>query len=469
MAAGNRDLQGRIQSAFRHPFLRKAVKSATNTLRDRKNVVTHDLGHWEDWRNLGMQIRNHVIENLDTYLQQFAKNMLQQGAQVHWAVTAEDALRIFQGIVDKHKAKLVLKSKSMVSEELHVNHVLEDRGIHAVESDLGEYIIQLAGETPSHIIVPAIHKTRQEVADLFEKDSGQKQQPDTASLTRYARQKLRQMFLDAPIGVSGCNFAVADPGAVALFTNEGNGRLVTSVPPVHVVFMGLERIVPTFRELDVMAKLLPRSATGQKITSYMSVIRGPKGPGEQDGAQEMHIIIVDNGRTRILANPKYQEVLRCIRCGSCLNVCPVYRQVGGHTYGWVYSGPIGAVLTPLLQNDLINWGETAYLTTLCGACTEACPTKIPLHEMLIQLRLERTVSGATSSLERTAFRLWSETWGNPTLYKLSMKGGYIGQKPFMKEGHLEGGPTPLSAWTNSRYFPPIAKETFRDRWRKGEI
>ncbi|MBM7867855.1 iron-sulfur cluster-binding protein [Heliobacterium gestii] len=469
MAVSNKDLHDRIQAAFRHPFLRKAVRSATNTLRDRKAVVAHDLGHWQEWRAIGQQIRDHVVDNLDVYLKRFAANMARQGAQVHWASTGDDALKIFLNIVDAHGAKLVLKSKSMVSEELHVNHVLEERGIRAVESDLGEYIIQLAGETPSHIIVPAIHKTRGEVAELFEQDSGEKQSPETASLTRYARHKMRQMFFDASIGVSGCNFAVADPGAISLFTNEGNGRLVTTTPPVHVVFMGMERIVPTFQELDVMAKLLPRSATGQKITSYMSVIRGPAATDESDGPKEMHIIIVDNGRSRILANPKYREVLRCIRCGSCLNVCPVYRQVGGHTYGWVYSGPIGAVLTPLLQNELKDWGETVNLTTLCGACTEACPVRIPLHEMLIQLRLERTSQGYTPALEKTAFRLWSETWDKPTLYGLMMRAAAVGQFPFMKDGHLEGGPTPLSAWTNSRYFPPVAGRTFRQRWKRGEV
>ncbi|QGG46254.1 LutB/LldF family L-lactate oxidation iron-sulfur protein [Heliorestis convoluta] len=469
MAQAQVDLKKRLNDAFDHPFLRKAVGSATNTLRDRKRKVSDDLGHWEEWRKLGAQIRHHVIDNLDVYLHQFSQNIQAQGAQVHWAVTGQEALDIFQNIVSKHQAKLVVKSKSMVSEELHVNQLLEDLCVKVVETDLGEYIIQLAGETPSHIIVPAIHKTRQEVAALFEKDSQEKQVADTAALTQYARRKLRRLFMEADVAVSGCNFAVADAGAVCLFTNEGNGRLVTTVPPVHVVFMGMERVVPSFQELEVMARLLPRSATGQKLTSYLSVIRGPRGVGEEDGAQEMHVIIVDNGRSRLLADPIYKEVLRCIRCGSCLNTCPVYRQIGGHAYGWVYSGPIGAVLTPLLHENLSDWGETVGLSTLCGACTETCPVRIPLHEMLLQLRAQRVEAGVTPSLEKSAFKLWASTWSRPSLYRLAIKGAYYGQKAYLKDGHLEGGPPPLSYWTNSRYFPPIAEKSFRQRWQEGKL
>ncbi|HWJ03675.1 MAG TPA: LutB/LldF family L-lactate oxidation iron-sulfur protein, partial [Verrucomicrobiae bacterium] len=424
------------------------------------------LGHWQEWRERGRAIRRHVVSNLDYYLNQLTKNVRHNGGNVHFAHTGADAVNIIMEIAARRQAKAVVKSKSMISEEIHLNEALVKKGIEAVESDLGEYIVQLARETPSHIIIPAIHKTRQQISDLFSEVAGETIPSDTPTLTAFARRILREKFITSEIGLSGCNSAVAESGSIVLFTNEGNGRMVTTLPPVHVVLMGMERIVPTFADLEVIMNLLPRSATGQKITSYMSIISGPRREEELDGPEELHLIIVDNGRSGLLGDPDFQPALNCIRCGSCFNVCPVYRQIGGHAYGWVYAGPIGAVLTPLLTKDLKGWGEVIYASSLCAACAEACPVMIPVNDMLVKLRRRRTQDGFTPSLEKLGFNTWRRFFRNSGSYRFAFKSGYYAQKPFMKGNHLEGGPSPLSGWTNSRYFPAVSKQTFRERWNE---
>jgi L-lactate dehydrogenase complex protein LldF len=464
-------LKERIRHAIADEALIQAVKKTTDKLEGGKLSSSEALGNWEQWREQGNRIRSHVVAHLDYYLGQFIENVKKRGGHVHVADNAKQAVEIFLQIAKGKNAKSVLKSKSMVSEEVHVNKALEDNGVKVIESDLGEYIIQLFGEAPSHIIVPAIHKNRFQIADKFSEIAGEQLTHDTPTLTAFARQVLRKEFLEADIGVSGSNFAIAESGSIVMFTNEGNGRMVTTLPPVHVAFMGMERLLPSFEDLETFVNLLPRSATGQKITSYVSVINGARQEGDLDGAQEFHVIIVDNGRTNILGDEEFQEVLNCIRCGACLNVCPVYRHIGGHAYGDVYPGPIGAVITPLLKNDFETWGDLPYASSLCGACTEACPVQIPLHDMLVKLRAKKVRLGLTPGWERTAFRAWKGMFGKANRYKLSIKAAQM-MIPFLaKEGYIEKGPLNMMGWTHARHFPSPAKQTFRDQWERisGEL
>jgi len=334
----------RVDEALANNFLRQATRRATDRLRNNKYKAADELGNWEEWRSAGETIRKHVIANLDYYLNQLIEQMEKRGVHVHLAKTPADAVGIVREIVHKQEAKNVLKSKSMISEEIHLNHALEEDGVAVVETDLGEYIIQIAGEPPSHIIVPAMHKTRQQVADLFEPIAGHALSSDTPTLTRFVRLQMREQFLRGDIGITGCNFAVADTGSIVMVTNEGNGRMVSTLPRVQITLMGMERIVPSFRELDVLLNLLARSATGQRLSSYTTILTPPKHSDDSDGPEEYHLVILDHNRSEILGDELFRTSLNCIRCGACFNVCPVYRQLGGHAYGSVYSGPIVSVL-----------------------------------------------------------------------------------------------------------------------------
>ncbi|MDB5051972.1 MAG: amino acid dehydrogenase [Bacilli bacterium] len=457
-------LKKRTELALADHFLRKAVAYTTDKLRSGKLKATDDFGDWEAWRERGQAIRQHTISHLDYYLAQFADNVSKAGGHVHFAHTGEEAVQEFLRIAEANRAKLVAKGKSMVSEEIHLNHRLEEAGIEAIETDLGEYILQLAKETPSHLIIPAIHKNKQQIADLFTEASGEHFEPETKVLASYAKGKLRAYFLEADIGLTGCNFGIAESGTVTLVSNEGNARMVSTLPKTHVVIMGMERLVPTFADVEVMLNLLARSATGQKLTTYTSFITGPKQFGDLDGPEELHVIILDNGRSEQLGDPIFQDVLNCIRCAACLNVCPVYRHIGGHTYGSVYSGPIGAVLTPLIQQDMKEAGELAYASSLCGACYEACPVKIPLHDMLVHLRHRRVKMKLTPFWERAAFKSFQIMFGSVTVYKMAANAAYYLQKPFSHNGSIQKGPGPLSGWTQARFFPMKPKRSFRDKW-----
>lgn len=457
-------LKLRTEEALANDFLRKAVAFTTDKLRNGRLNAMAEIGHWEAWRERGRAIREHTIRHLDYYLAQFADNVAKAGGHVHFCAEAKDAVNVFLDIAARHEAKLVAKGKSMVSEEIHLNRHLAEAGIEAVETDLGEYILQLAGETPSHLIIPAIHKNKEQIAELFGKHAGRPLPPETKPLADYARARLRNIFLEADIGLTGCNFGVAESGTITLVSNEGNGRMVTTLPKVHVVVMGMERLVPTFEDLEVMLNLLPRSATGQKLTSYVSLITGPRRPGDLDGPEELHVIVLDNGRSAQLGDPIFQDVLHCIRCAACLNVCPVYRHVGGHTYGSVYSGPIGAVLTPLIQQDMEEAGQLAYASSLCGACYEACPVKIPLHDMLVHLRHRKVRMKLTSMPERSAFRVYRTVFGNVKWYRLATRSARLLQRPFVRGGQIRRGPGPLAAWTRSRVLPGMPGQSFRDRW-----
>ncbi|MGZ7442225.1 LutB/LldF family L-lactate oxidation iron-sulfur protein [Paenibacillus sp. TH7-28] len=454
----------RAELALNNDFLRKAVRFTTERLRNGKKKASEDHGHWEEWRERGRQIRLHTIAHLDYYLNRFAEQARANGAHIHFAATGEEAVRIALEIAEYKHAGSVVKSKSMVSEELHINKALENIGVETVETDLGEYIIQLAGEAPSHIIIPAIHKNRYQIAELLSREAGEELPPDTAVLAGFARRKLRAKFLEADIGMTGCNFAIAETGSIVLFENEGNARMVSTVPKTQITFMGMERIIPSWTDLEVMATLLPRSATGQKLTVYMSGITGPRRTGDGDGPEEMHIIILDNGRSEQLGDPEFQELLNCIRCGACLNACPVYRHIGGHAYGGTYSGPIGAVLTPALNRNVAEWDDIASASSLCGACYEACPVKIPLHDMLVYLRRRKVERGYGNKLENAGMKGFAAVMGNSKRFHQALKLGRVAQKLVVRGGEIPSRIGPLKGWNSYRVAPSLARQPFRERW-----
>jgi L-lactate dehydrogenase complex protein LldF len=454
----------RAKLALNDEFLRQAVKYTTERLRSGKKAASELHGNWEEWRERGRRIRLHTIAHLDYYLNLFADNARKNGVHVHFADTGAEAVKIVLEIAGRVKARTVVKSKSMVSEELHLNDALESIGAEAIETDLGEHIIQLAGEKPSHLIIPAIHKNRQHIAELLSADAGETLPPDTAVLAGYVRNKLREKFLEADIGLTGCNFAIAETGSMVLFENEGNARMVSTLPKTQITLMGMERIIPSWADLEVMATLLPSSATGQKLTVYLSGITGPRREADADGPEELHIIIVDNGRSLQLGDPEFQELLHCIRCGACLNACPVYRHIGGHAYGSTYSGPIGAVLTPALKRNVAEWDDIANASSLCGACYEACPVKIPLHEMLIYLRRRKVEAGRGNALETAGMRGFAAVMGNAKRYKAALRLGRIGQKLVVRDGGIRARIGPLKGWNKYRVAPSLANVPFRDRW-----
>lgn len=461
--SAERSFARRARQALADSTLRAAVRKAQERFRSGKRNAEAELGHWEAWRRLGEAIRRHTIENLDYYLEQLADNVEKNGGTVVFCATEREAVEYIVQVAREKGARRVVKSKSMVSEELHLNRALEALGVEVVESDLGEYIIQLAGEPPSHIIAPSIHKNRRQIAELFSRVAGEPVPDDTPSLTRFARRRLRRAFLEADIGITGCNFAVAETGTVVLVSNEGNARLTTTLPRVHIAIMGAERLVPTWDDLDVMLHLLPRAATGQKITSYVTAVSGPRRPGDADGPEEFHLVIVDNGRLDILGTA-YQDVLHCIRCGACLNVCPVYRHIGGHAYGSVYCGPIGKVLTPLL-GGMEEWQELPHASSLCAACSEACPVRIPLHELLIEHRTEQASRGMRPWAERWAFRLYRWAATHPAFYRRAVRWARRVLAPLAdREGKVRLAVGPLKGWTAVRDLPLPARQSFLDWW-----
>lgn len=461
-------VKGRAELALNNEFLRRAVKFTTERLKSGKLAAAEEHGNWEEWRERGRQIRLHTIAHLDYYLEQFVNNARAHGVHVHFASDAKEAVQLTMRIAKEKQAKSAVKSKSMVSEELHINHALEQEGIEAIETDLGEYIIQLAHETPSHIIIPAIHKNRHQIAELLSKEAGEDLPPDTAVLAGFVRKKLREKFLEADIGMTGCNFAIAETGSMVLFENEGNGRMVSTVPKTQITFMGMERIIPTLDDLEVMATLLPRSATGQRLTVYMSVLSGPRRAADADGPEEMHIIILDNGRSLQLGDTHFQELLNCIRCGACLNACPVYRHIGGHAYGGVYSGPIGAVLTPALNKNMAEWDDIASASSLCGACYEACPVKIPLHDMLVYLRHRKVEAGRGEQAEKMGMQGFRFIMSDAKRLKMIAKLGRWVQKPFVRDGKITTQIGPLKGWNAYRHLPSLPSETFREQWKQLE-
>ena len=440
------------RAALADVHLRGALKNATSLFGERRREAAASVANWEDLRNHARAIKDEVLLHLDKYLEEFVGNAESRGAKVHWARDAAEANAIITRIAIEREARTVVKSKSMTTEETHLNTALEAAGLQVVETDLGEYIIQLAGETPSHIIAPAIHKTRRQVAELFTAKLGIPLTDDLAKLTSTARATLRDRFAAAGVGISGVNFAVAETGTIVIVENEGNIRLTTSLPRIHIAMMGIEKVIPRFADLDVFLKLLPRSGTGQRLTTYQSFITGTKRNATDEGPEELHIILLDNGRSRMLAHPVTRQSLACIRCGACLNACPVYQQIGGHAYGSVYPGPIGAVITPQLMG-IEKSSQLPYASSLCGACREVCPVKIDIPQLLLHLRSEITPRKG-SIAERLAFKLWARVMMSPALYRMSSIAGRMMQRVM-----------PLSrAWTKGRDLRPIEARSFRDQW-----
>jgi L-lactate dehydrogenase complex protein LldF len=399
-------------------------------------------------RDAARAMRLDAIAHLPELLDEWSCKFEAHGGRVHWATTDDEAVQVVLDIVQRHGARRVSKGKSMASEEIHLNPALEAAGVEVVETDLGEFIIQLAGETPSHIIAPAIHHDRYSVAELFTEDAGRVIPPEIEAEARYAQTRLRDAFLTAGVGISGVNFAIAADGAICLVENEGNGRMSTAVPRVHIAIMGMERIVRDMAELDVMLGLIARVGTGQAITVYTNIISGPRRDGDADGPDELHVVVVDNGRSGILGT-RFEEALSCIRCGACLNACPVYRQVGGHAYGSVYSGPIGAVLTPLLHPQDKAARELSEASSLCGACWDACPVRIPLHDLLLELR-QRDAPGDAPAVRRAGFTGWSWLWGTGAGFALSRAVGRVGLRVARSRRRLPGW---AGAWLRDRDLP----------------
>ncbi|HEY5683170.1 MAG TPA: LutB/LldF family L-lactate oxidation iron-sulfur protein [Sulfuricaulis sp.] len=443
--------------------LQQALKRLQSNFVDGRRAAIAELPNFNEIRDVAADIRERVVNQLDDYLRRFEQEATARGAEVHWAESVEDANRLVADIARRHNVHRIAKSKSMVSEECALNDHLENEGFDVIETDLGEYILQLAKEPPSHIVAPVVHKSKEEISDLFEEKHQRTRTTKITELCREAREVLRPKFLSADMGISGANFIIAETGSVLIVTNEGNGRLVTSLPRVHVAITGIEKVVPTLEDATTLLRLLPRSATAQSITNYVSILTGTRGQSESEGAEHFHIILLDNGRSRLLGT-ELQSMLRCIRCGACMNHCPVYQNIGGHAYGWVYPGPMGSVLTPAFVG-LENALDLPNASTFCGQCAVVCPVKIPLPDLLRHLRTRQVEQGLRPWNERAALRVWSWAAQRPAVYgllsrlavrMLRLAGG--------KEKRLHYLPG-VSGWTKGRDLPAPEGRTFRDLYQ----
>lgn len=436
-------------------------KLSTKFVTGRATAIA-ELDDFEATRDAAAERRMRAIENLDVWLSTFEKEATRRGATVLYAETAEDASRLVVEIARKHEVKKVIKSKSMVSEEMALNSALEAAGITPIETDLGEYILQINdNEPPSHIIAPVIHKDKEEIAELFSRVHNKPLLTDIPQMTREAREVLRAHFLSADMGVTGGNFIIAESGSVAVVTNEGNEGMCTVMPPkVHVVVTGIEKVLPTLSDLATVMRLLPRSATGQSISNYFSLLTGPRAKGEQDGPEHMYFVLVDAGRTGLVGT-EFEEMLRCIRCGACMNHCPVYQKIGGHSYGWVYPGPMGSVLTPSYVG-VENAVDLPQASTLCGECHVVCPVKIPLPDLLRKLREKQFKKGLRPVFEYVAFGVWAFVAKRPKLYRITTQ---IATRLMRAMGNEKGliATLPMAAgWTEHRDMPVPAGKTFRE-------
>jgi L-lactate dehydrogenase complex protein LldF len=425
------NFHARARAALDDPALRASFRGAMDFLQAKRTGQFPDTDELERLRDLGEAIRRHALANLPQLLVQLEERLTAAGVHVHWAETGEEANAIIARIAEECGARKAVKGKSMASEEIELNHYLDERGVACIESDMGEYIVQMAGEKPSHIVMPAIHKTREDIGALFERHiPGTPYSDDVDTLIRTGRRALRAQFAEADIGVSGVNFAAADTGTLWLVENEGNGRLSTTVPAVHIAIMGMEKVVAKLEHVVPLASLLTRSATGQAITTYFNLISSPRRAGELDGPRAMHLVLLDNGRTQAYADEQLRATLQCIRCGACMNHCPVYGRIGGHAYGTTYPGPIGKIISPHLLG-LEATADLATASSLCGACGEVCPVRIPIPALLVRLRTEANRDPAEqvahplkgqgakfSRSERLVWRFWSGAFSHPSVYGL---------------------------------------------------
>ena len=447
-------MKGHPQKA--QDFIDKSGKSAWHDkalwfVREKRDKASAKLPEWEQLRETASQIKAHTISKMDDYLIQFEENCLKNNIKVHWASKGDDLNKIVHGIIKEKGATKVVKSKSMLTEECHLNAFLEKDGIEVTDTDLGERIVQMRRETPSHIVLPAIHTKKEEISELFHKELGtEKGNADPTYLTRAARAHLRQKFLDAEVGITGINFAIAETGGIAVCTNEGNADLGTTLPPVHIACMGMEKLIPKLNHLGVFTRLLARSATGQAITTYTSHFHGPRPGGE------MHIVILDNGRSELIGKPEFRSSLGCIRCGACMNTCPIYRRSGGHSYGSVIPGPIGSVLSP--NQDIAKHATLPFASTLCGSCTDVCPVKIDLHTQLLAWRQHIVKAGHLPLSKRLSMKVAGKVLSSPTAYKFAGKG----LKVFSKIGFVYN----MNKWHKQREMPIVPKKSFKELYKE---
>ena len=467
MEPSSRHFPVRAVAALDNPNLQAAMGRAKGGFIDKRRLAIEAIPEFDALREAGREIKEHTLSHLDYYLEQFEERVTASGGTVHWADSAQDACRIVVDLCRNAEARHVTKGKSMVGEEIGINAALEAAGIERMETDLGEYIIQLADEPPSHIIAPAVHKTRQQVSELFHRHHQAlgytEVQSGVADLVNEARSVLRDKFLNADVGITGANFLVAETGSVMLVTNEGNADLTNTLPRVHIVTAGIEKVVPTLEDASTLLRLLARSATGQEMSTYTTVTTGPRAREDLDGPDEFHVVLVDNGRSQMLGN-EFRPMLRCIRCGACMNHCPVYSSVGGHAYGWVYVGPMGSVLTPLMVG-LEEAGHLPNACTLNGRCEEVCPMGIPLPDMLRALRRRQFEDGLGSRRARLGLAAWGWLARRPGLYRRLVGIGVRVLSLLARRGRFRRLPF-ASGWTEARDLPAPSGRTFLSAWRR---
>ncbi len=472
MLANSQAFKHQAKLALHDSELQSALQKAKGGFVDKRQHAIDDLPEFEQLRTVGKEIREHALNHLDFYLEKYEARVHAAGGHVHWARTPEEASEIVINICQKANAQRVTKGKSMIGEEMAINHALEAQGMDVVETDLGEYIIQLAKEPPSHIIAPAVHKTRHQITELFHahhKQLGFKERvTEREDIVDEARRVLRDAFVNADVGITGANFLIAETGSNVIVTNEGNGDLTSSLPRVHIVTAGIEKVIPTLEDLTVFLRLLGRSATGQEMSAYTTLFTGPRREEDRDGPEEYHVVLLDNGRSTMLGN-EFHEMLRCIRCGACLNHCPVYGSIGGHAYGWVYPGPMGSVLTPLMVG-LKQTRDLPNACTLNGRCQEVCPMKIPLPKMLRQLRMQEFEQKLNGARQRFVLSAWAYLAKRPSLYQGITK---LGIGTLAKLGQRRGRFKKLlfaGGWTSQRDFPVPQGNTFQAQWkRRGRV
>ncbi|MGN6644452.1 MAG: lactate utilization protein B [Verrucomicrobiota bacterium] len=448
-----------LTSDLRHRSIIQTALGKYAIVRDKSRGAFQD---YQAARQAAAETKWEALNHLDKYLQELVSKLEARGTKIHWASTGEQARDIITNIVREKKARSIIKSKAMTSEEIHLNDALEKEGLTVVESDLGEFIMQLLHEPPYHIVFPSMHLTRGEIKELFQRELNDAPSDNPEDLTMVARRVMRQKYITADIGFTGANFAIAETGMISITENEGNARLTAALPKTMITLLGIEKILPKLEDLALFLPMLATSGTGQALTGYNTMYGGPRQPGESDGPEEYHVVLLDNRRTELLADPEQRDSLHCIRCGACLNVCPIFRNVGGHTYGTTYSGPVGSVITPHLRG-LQSWKHLSYSSSLCGACTETCPVKIDLAHHLLQNR--RNASKQKASLPwKLGFQVMNFIFNRPLLYSLVPKFGRIGQAfhPLIKGTRLD----PAYAWTKTRETPKIAPQTFKEYWRQ---
>jgi L-lactate dehydrogenase complex protein LldF len=449
----------RFAPDLRHRGIIQTAMGKYEVVRDQRKLWFQD---WQGARTLAARTKFDAVNHLDKHLEEFTRRLQSRGTKVHWASNAQQGRDIILGILREKNAKIIVKSKAMTSEEIHLNDSMGHAGYEVVESDLGEFIVQLRQEPPYHLVFPAMHLTRGEIKQTFQKKLYDAPSDEPEDLTMVARRVMRQKYLQADVGITGANFAIAETGMISITENEGNARLTAALPKTMITLVGIEKVLPRLDDLALFLPMLAVMGTGQALTCYNTMYGGPRQPGEADGPEEYHVVLLDNQRTTLLADAEQRDALGCIRCGACLNVCPIFRNVGGHTYGTVYGGPIGSVITPHLRG-LQDWKHLSYASSLCGACTETCPVKIDLHHHLLQNRRNGSQQ-KPSWWQKLAFKIFVPVANKPALWALTTKLGRFGQK---FHGLIKGSAIdPAQAWTKTRELPPIAKQSFKEWWKE---